>query len=87
MERNGTIWDCTLVNEEEYSAQRDCTGRYGTERRDLQNRRVQVRFLSHLPCKLRIYLGCVYMACGLFFACFDPFDPNGSMLRYSSVPQ
>ena len=28
---------------------RDCTGRYGTERRDLHNRRLPVRFLSHLP--------------------------------------
>jgi hypothetical protein len=33
----------------EYSAQWDCTGWYGMQRRDLQNRRVQVRFLSHLP--------------------------------------
>jgi len=28
---------------------RNATGLYGTQRRDLQNRRLQVRFLSHLP--------------------------------------
>jgi hypothetical protein len=35
MERYGTVWDCV--------------GLFGTQRRDLQNRRVQVRFLSHVP--------------------------------------
>jgi len=35
MEHNGTSWDFT--------------GCYGTERRDLQNPKVPVRFLSHLP--------------------------------------
>ncbi len=49
MERNGTVWDCTRVQARDYSAQWDCTGLSGTQRRDLQNRRLQVRFLSHLP--------------------------------------
>jgi hypothetical protein len=49
VERNGTVWDCTRVKARDYSAQWDCTGRYGTQRRDLQNRRLRVRFLSHLP--------------------------------------
>jgi hypothetical protein len=35
MERNGMVWDST--------------GWFGTERRDIQNRRLQVRLLSHLP--------------------------------------
>jgi hypothetical protein len=35
MERNGMVWDST--------------GWFGTERRDIHNRRAQVRFLSHLP--------------------------------------
>jgi hypothetical protein len=48
MERNGTVWDGTRMEAEEYSAYWDCTGRYGKRRRDLQNRRLQVRFLSYL---------------------------------------
>jgi len=49
MERNGTVWDGTLVEAQESQAFWDGIGRYGTQRRDLQYRRVQVRFLSYLP--------------------------------------
>ena len=52
MERNGTVWDSTALDAREYSALWDCTGLSGTQRRDLQNRRLQVRFLSHLPLTL-----------------------------------
>ena len=46
---DGPERDCTRIKVREYSAQWDYTGGYGTQRRMLHNRRVQVRFLSHLP--------------------------------------
>jgi hypothetical protein len=39
---------------------------------------VQVRFLSHLPRKPRIYLSCGHMVCSLFFVLLTTVDPNGS---------
>jgi hypothetical protein len=44
MARKGTVWDDTRVEAQDYSAYSDCAGWYGTKRRDLQHRRLKVRF-------------------------------------------
>jgi hypothetical protein len=56
----------------------DIPGRVWTARRVLQNRRMQVRFLSHLPENPQ-FMGATAIKRVAHFVCIDPFDPNGSI--------
>jgi hypothetical protein len=58
----------------------DIAGRSWTLRRVLHNRRLPVRFLSHLPRKPCIHTGCSLMACTLFFVLLTSFGPNADSI-------
>jgi hypothetical protein len=51
------------------------TGRHGTPRRVLQNRRLQVRFLSHLPEKSE-FMQVAAISRAAYIACVDPNTNN-----------
>jgi len=63
-------------------------GRHGTERRDLQNRRLQVRFLSHLPFGVLNSWGLLPHCAHPLLHALTPFDPNAvnrSLTNYARL--